>query len=186
MRIRACHITMAGVRDSCPRTPLANVSGNPAIPSGLDKFVQLKNPLRTIFRALTRSAGVDSQQLALITAFVGLAIVLFGAAMSSPISYDEEQYVAGAYFARDLSLYRDFISFQPPPYTWIVAAIFQVFDGWYLLVARVVTWALAFASCVLLFSLLRSTWDRQRRRVRARSRLREFTVHARTVGGNSQ
>ena len=46
--------------------------------------------------------------------------------------------------------------FQPPPYTWILAAIFQVFDGWYLLVARVVLWALAFASCVLLFSLLRS------------------------------
>ena len=97
-----------------------------------------------------------SQQSAVIAAFVALAIALFAAAMSSQMNYDEEQYVAGAYFARDLALYRDFIAFQPPPYTWITAAIFDVFDGWYVLVARVVTFILAFGACVLLFSLLRS------------------------------
>ena len=65
--------------------------------------------------------------------------------------------MAGGYFARGLAVYRDFISFQPPPYTWMLAAVFEVFDGWYLLTARVVTWAFAFGACMLLFSLLVSS-----------------------------
>lgn len=95
-------------------------------------------------------------RLALTAAFVALAVVLFAAAMTTRLNYDEEQYVAGAYFARGLSVYRDFISFQPPLYTWILGVVFDALDGWYLLAARVVTWLLAFGSCALLFSLLRS------------------------------
>ena len=53
-------------------------------------------------------------RLALTAAFAALAVVLFAAAMTTRLNYDEEQYVAGAYFARGLSVYRDFISFQPP------------------------------------------------------------------------
>jgi hypothetical protein len=89
-------------------------------------------------------------------AWATLAIVLFAGAMTSGIGYDEEQYVAAAYFARHLHLYRDFISFQPPPYTWLLAAAFDVVNGWYLLTARVITSILALGSCALLFSLLRS------------------------------
>lgn len=103
-----------------------------------------------------QSARGISEQLALTAAFVAVAVVLFAGAMTAHLAYDEEQYVAGAYFARALSLYGDFISFQPPPYSWIVSWVFEAVDGWYLLSARVVTWALAFGSCLLLFSLLMS------------------------------
>ena len=46
-------------------------------------------------------------------------MVLFAPAMTAPLGYDEELYVGGAYFARTLSVYRDFVSVQPPLYTWI-------------------------------------------------------------------
>lgn len=107
-------------------------------------------------RPVARSARIVSEQLALAAAFVALAVVLFAAAMTAALDYDEEQYIAGAYFARELALYSDFISFQPPPYTWIVSMVFDRVGGWYLLSARVVTWAFAFGSCLLLFSLLLS------------------------------
>ena len=107
-------------------------------------------------RRVERVGRIFSTEMLVGTAFAVLALVLFAAAMTANLNYDEEQYVAGAYFARSLSLYRDFISFQPPTYTWITAAVFQVIDGWYLLTARVLTWVLACASCVLLYSLLRS------------------------------
>ena len=110
----------------------------------------------TAMRRVERVGRIFSAELLVGTAFVVLALVLFAAAMTVNLDYDEEQYVAGAYFARTLSLYRDFISFQPPTYTWITAAVFQVIDGWYLLTARVLTWVLVCASCVLLYSLLRS------------------------------
>ena len=106
------------------------------------------------YRPISRRARLISEQVALPAALVGLAVVLFAAAMTTNLNYDEEQYVAGAYFARGLSLYRDFISFQPPPYTWILAALFDALGGWYLLAARVVTFVFAFGTCVLLFSLL--------------------------------
>lgn len=107
-------------------------------------------------RPVSRGTRIDSQRLVLAAGAVALAIVLFAAAMVAPLAYDEEQYVGGAVFARELSLYRDFISFQPPPYTWIVSWVFEAVDGWYLLSARVVTWAFALGSCLLLYSLLAS------------------------------
>ena len=103
---------------------------------------------------LSRRTQLVSEQLVLIAAFAGLAVVLLASAMTANLDYDEEQYVAGAYFARGLSVYRDFISFQPPPYTWILAAVYDAVSGWYLLAARVVTWVFALGSCMLLFSLL--------------------------------
>jgi hypothetical protein len=101
-------------------------------------------------------AQQPAEKLALAAAFVGLGVVLFAAAMTGPLDYDEEQYVAGAYFARGLSVYRDFVSFQPPPYTWILSAAFDVVGDWYLLTARAVTWVFAFGACALLYSLLAS------------------------------
>ena len=97
-----------------------------------------------------------AEKVALTAALVGLGVVLFAAAMTEHLDYDEEQYVAGAYFARGLSVYRDFISFQPPPYTWMLSAVFEVVGGGYLLTARAVTWVFAFGACALLYSLLAS------------------------------
>jgi 4-amino-4-deoxy-L-arabinose transferase-like glycosyltransferase len=96
------------------------------------------------------------EKLAPTAAFVGLGVVLFAAAMTGPLDYDEEHYVAGAYFARDLSVYRDFVSVQPPLYTWILSAVLDVVDDWYLLTARLVTWVFGFGACALLYSLLTS------------------------------
>lgn len=96
-------------------------------------------------------------RFATLTALGVLAAVLFAAAMTEGLNYDEEQYVGGAYFVRTLSAYRDFVSLQPPVYTWVVGAAFRLSDGWYLLVARTVTWVFAVGSCLLLYSLLRTT-----------------------------
>ena len=115
-------------------------------------------------------------RLALTAAFVALAVVLFAAAMTTRLNYDEEQYVAGAYFARGLSVYRDFISFQPPLYTWILGVVFDALDGWYLLAAR--------GDLALGVRLLRATLfpaallrDRSSRRLGAGTRLRDVSVH---------
>lgn len=93
---------------------------------------------------------------AIVAAFTVLAAVLFASAMVSFINYDEEQYIAGAVFARTLSPYGDFVSLQPPVFTWINAALFRLVDGWYVLAARVLVWLLSVASCALLYSLVRS------------------------------
>ncbi len=83
-------------------------------------------------------------------------MVLFAAAMTAPLDYDEELYVTGAYFARSLSVYGDFVSVQPPLYTWILSAIFEVVGNGYLLTARLVTWIFGFGTCAMLYSLLAS------------------------------
>jgi hypothetical protein len=103
-----------------------------------------------------KSAEGPAGRLAPIAAFVGLGLVLFAAAMTAPLDYDEELYVSGAYFARSLSVYRDFVSVQPPLYTWILSAILDLVGGWYLLTARVVTWLFGLGVCALLYSLLTS------------------------------
>ena len=95
-------------------------------------------------------------QVLFVIGLVGLGIVLFAAAMTADMNYDEEQYVSGAYFARSLSIYRDFISFQPPVYTWIVSMALHVASPWYLLAARVVTGILSVGTSLLLVSLLLS------------------------------
>jgi 4-amino-4-deoxy-L-arabinose transferase-like glycosyltransferase len=94
------------------------------------------------------------QLLFVAGAFAGLAAVLFAAAMTNPLNYDEEQYIAGAYFARELSMYRDFISIQPPTYTWMLAGLFELVGGWYLLTGRLVTWLFSLFTCLLLYSLM--------------------------------
>ena len=140
----------------------------------------------TAVRRVERVGRIFSAEVLVGTAFVALALVLFAAAMTANLDYDEEQYVAGAYFARSLSLYRDFISFQPPTYTWITAAVFQVIDGWYLLTARVLTWVLDMR--LLCLALFAAALDRDRtvRRVRAPSGLHCVAIHARTTDAKSQ
>jgi 4-amino-4-deoxy-L-arabinose transferase-like glycosyltransferase len=90
-------------------------------------------------------------RVATILPLLGLAVVLFAAAMTNFLDYDEEQYIAGAYFARQLSVYRDFISFQPPTYTWLLAVVFDLVGNWYLLTARIVTWLFALGTCLVVY-----------------------------------
>jgi 4-amino-4-deoxy-L-arabinose transferase-like glycosyltransferase len=97
-----------------------------------------------------------SWSLLVLAAFGVLGIVLFASAMVAPLPYDEEQYIAGSYFAMTLSPYRDFISLQPPLFTWLHAALFALSDGWYVLTARIAAAVLGITVCVLLYSLLRS------------------------------
>jgi len=97
------------------------------------------------------------EQLAPHAAFVGLGVVLFAAAMVAPLDYDEEIYVAGAYFARSLSLYRDFIVVQPPVYIWVLSTVFDLVGTWYLLTARLVTWVFGIGACALLRTAYSST-----------------------------
>lgn len=93
---------------------------------------------------------------AAIAALALLAAVLFAGAMTAPAHYDDEQYVAGAYFARHHALYRDFLSLQPPGYTALVSAVFSLVGGYYYLTAKLITWAFSTGTLVLLHSLLRS------------------------------
>lgn len=93
---------------------------------------------------------------ATIAALAVLAAVLFAGAMAAPAHYDDEQYVAGAYFARHHALYRDFLSLQPPAYTAVVSAVFSLVGGYYYLTAKLITWVLSTGVMILLYSLLRS------------------------------
>jgi hypothetical protein len=87
---------------------------------------------------------------------LALSVMLFAGAMCSQLIVDEEQYIAAAHFARTLAPYRDFISFQPPVYTHVLALALELAPAWTLLAARLLTWALGVGCCVLLLSLLLS------------------------------
>lgn len=75
--------------------------------------------------------------------------------MCSDLNYDEEQYIAGAHFARSLAPYRDFLSMQPPVYTWLAGGVLALLPGWQVLAARLLVWLCAFGACVAFASLAR-------------------------------
>jgi len=82
-------------------------------------------------------------------------VMLLARALTAPIDYDEEQYVAAGLMARHFMLYRDFIYLQPPADPLLLAGLFTLSGGYYLLVARVLTGALATGVFVLTITLLR-------------------------------
>ncbi|HZP88907.1 MAG TPA: hypothetical protein VFB54_19000 [Burkholderiales bacterium] len=86
----------------------------------------------------------------------GSAIVSFPAAVTADADCDEEHYIASGYFARELSLHRDFISFQPSPYTWMLAAVLSVVDRRYPGTARIVRCIFSVAIARLPFSFTRT------------------------------
>jgi hypothetical protein len=82
-------------------------------------------------------------------------LLLLARALTAPIDYDEDQYVAAGLMARHLMLYRDFIYLQPPADPLLLAGLFTLSGGYYFLVARVLTGALATGVFVLTITLLR-------------------------------
>jgi hypothetical protein len=81
--------------------------------------------------------------------------LLLAQALTAAIDYDEEQYVAAGFLARHLMLYRDFIYLQSPAEPLLLAAVYDIIGGYYLLTARLVTAALAILVYWLIGVLLR-------------------------------
>ncbi len=98
--------------------------------------------------------GVGARAALLVLALLGVAL-LFAAAMTRPVTYDEDQYIAAGVFARDMLPYRDFAYLQAPLYPFVLAGAFKLSGGWFLLTGRLLTFGLALMSSVLLWRLLR-------------------------------
>ena len=111
----------------------------------------------TAFVAGETERGASRQWLALgITAWqILFLLLLLARALATPIDYDEEQYVAAGVMARHLMLYRDFIYLQGPADPLLLAGLFSLTGGWYLLTARLLSWTLAVCVFGLTVALLR-------------------------------
>lgn len=81
--------------------------------------------------------------------------LLLARALTAPIDYDEDQYVAAGVLAQQFRLYRDFIYLQPPADPWLLAGLYQLIGGYYFLAARLLTFVLAALAFVLTIGLLR-------------------------------
>ena len=101
--------------------------------------------------------GFSRPRLALaITAWqILFLLLLLARALTTPIDYDEEQYVAAGVMARHLMLYRDFIYLQGPADPLLLAGLYSLIGGYYLLTARLLSWVLAVWVFGLTISLLR-------------------------------
>ena len=104
-------------------------------------------------------AVTPQRRVGVLAVLVGLAMVgivmLFAAAMTRPVTYDEDQYIAAGVMARTLLPYRDFVYLQPPLYPFVLAGLFKVTGGWFVLTGRVFTFALSVVSGAVLWGLLR-------------------------------
>jgi hypothetical protein len=83
------------------------------------------------------------------------ALMLLARALTGAIDYDEDQYVAAGVLARHLMLYRDFIYLQSPAYALLLAGLFTLTGGYYLLAARALSGMLAITVFGLTVRLLR-------------------------------
>ncbi len=91
-----------------------------------------------------------------IAAWAGFCVLLlFCGAMTRPVTYDEDQYVAAAVMAWSHLPYADFAYLQPPLYPLALAPVMALASGWYVLAARTVSFVLALGSGMLLWHLVR-------------------------------
>ena len=91
-----------------------------------------------------------------IVAWVALALlIVFAQAMTQPVTYDEDQYVAAGVLAMHALPYRDFAYLQSPLDPFVLAGLFRLTGGWFLLSARLLTFGLAVGSGLALWALLR-------------------------------
>jgi hypothetical protein len=81
------------------------------------------------------------------------AVLMAANTMAVPSNQDEQQYVTGAYFARELSLYADFLHLQGPNYPLVLSAVYGLLgsDQFFYLTARVVNFAFAFGAAALVY-----------------------------------
>jgi hypothetical protein len=83
------------------------------------------------------------------------ALLLLSRALTGAIDYDEDQYVAAGVMARQLMLYRDFIYLQSPADPLLLAGLYALTGGWYLLTARLLSGVLAACVFGLTIALVR-------------------------------
>ncbi|MGB8840772.1 MAG: glycosyltransferase family 87 protein [Aliidongia sp.] len=102
-----------------------------------------------------RSAGDGWRKVAIRVWQLVFALTLLTHALTGAIDYDEDQYVAAGVMARHLMLYRDFIYLQSPVYALLLAGLFTLTGGYYLLAARALTGVLAIMIFGLTFRLVR-------------------------------
>ncbi len=101
------------------------------------------------------TAGWHGRDLAITAWQILFLLLLLARALVTPMDYDEEQYVAAGVMARQLMLYRDFIYLQPPADPLLLAGLYALIGGWYLLTARLLSWLLAACVFGLTTALLR-------------------------------
>ncbi len=89
-----------------------------------------------------------------VCAVIGV-LMLFGAAMTQAVTYDEDQYIAAGILARSWLPYRDFLYLQAPLYAFVLGGLFKLSGGYFLLTGRLLTFFLALISAALLWRLLR-------------------------------
>jgi Glycosyltransferase family 87 len=99
--------------------------------------------------------GGSSVRLALVAWQALFVVLLLARALTAPIDYDEDQYVAAGVLAQQFRVYRDFIYLQPPADPWLLAAVFRLIGGYYFLLARLLTFVLAASAFGLTIGLLR-------------------------------
>jgi hypothetical protein len=95
-----------------------------------------------------RDAAISAWQILFV-------LMLLARALTGAIDYDEDQYVAAGVMARHLMLYRDFIYLQGPADPLLLAGLFSLTGGWYLLTARLLSGVLAAAVFGLTIRLVR-------------------------------
>lgn len=82
--------------------------------------------------------------------FMALAICLSIGALVASFDHDESQYVAGAYFAARLTIFRDFAYLQPPLHAWTFAPLALLAPEHMVLAMRLATAATALATLMLI------------------------------------
>jgi Dolichyl-phosphate-mannose-protein mannosyltransferase len=102
-----------------------------------------------------RSTGDGWHQVAIRAWQILFALMLLTRALTGAIDYDEDQYVAAGVMARHLMLYRDFIYLQSPVYALLLAGLFTLTGGYYLLAGRALSGVLAIAIFGLTVRLVR-------------------------------
>jgi hypothetical protein len=87
---------------------------------------------------------------------VALAAWLVLRVFVTRIGHDESQYVAGADLALHYSIFRDYLSLQPPLQSWVYAPLALLFTDDVFLAMRLMTAFLGFATVVTVYLTLRS------------------------------
>lgn len=110
--------------------------------------------------ASTNRGMTPRHSAALMRAGVGVwallcVALLFCGAMTRGVTYDEDQYVAAGLLTQFVLPYRDFAYLQAPLYPFVLAPLFSVAHGWFLLMARLLSFGLAVCSGGLLWWLVR-------------------------------
>ncbi len=107
------------------------------------------------------TAGLSARRPAAL-ARVGIAawavlclLLLFCAAMTRAIDFDQDPFIAAGVMVRPMLPYRDFVYLQPPLFPLVLSLPFEIAQGWFTLAARLFGFALASVSGALLWHVVR-------------------------------